>query len=140
MIYCVIATKHNTTWSSGYGRRLTFQGRGFESRHRILDGYFFHIKIVVKICNVCLKKTKNKRKRGRGWPIFEKKHRYTYYNICPVTLKYHHGHRTKINTDLAVAVAQWTPTSMQHWVRIPSTAASTFFQFIWLKLMLLRKA
>ena len=26
-----------------------------------------------KICNVCLKKTKNKRNRGRGWPI--KKHK-----------------------------------------------------------------
>ena len=41
------------------------KGRGFESRHRILDGHFF-----TYICHVCLKKTKNKQKRGRGWPIF----------------------------------------------------------------------
>ena len=31
------------------------KGRGFESRHRILDGHFSHI-FVVKICNVCLKR------------------------------------------------------------------------------------
>ena len=48
------------------------KGCGFESRHCILEGHFSHI-FVVKICNVCLKKTKNKRKRGRGWPIFLKK-------------------------------------------------------------------
>ena len=27
--------------------------------------------ICFQICNVCLEKTENKRKRGRGWPIFE---------------------------------------------------------------------
>ena len=48
------------------------KGCGFESRHCILEGHFSHI-FVVKICNVCLKKTKNKRKRGRGWAIFLKK-------------------------------------------------------------------
>ena len=46
------------------------KGHGFESRHRILGGHFFTYIFVVKICNVCLKKTENKRKRARGWPIF----------------------------------------------------------------------
>ena len=48
------------------------KGRGFESRRRILDGHFFTF-ICCKNCNVCLKKTENKQKRGRGWPIFEQK-------------------------------------------------------------------
>ena len=43
------------------------KGRGFESRRRILDGHFFTF-ICCKNCNVCLKKTENKRKRGRGRP------------------------------------------------------------------------
>ena len=47
------------------------KGRGFESQYRILDGHFSHI-FVVKICNVRLKKTENKQKRGRGWPILKK--------------------------------------------------------------------
>ena len=34
------------------------EGRGFKSQHHILDGHFSHI-FVVKICNVCLKKTEN---------------------------------------------------------------------------------
>ena len=33
-------------WSSGYGKRLTFEGRGFKSWHRILDGHFSHIFVV----------------------------------------------------------------------------------------------
>ena len=45
----------------------TSEGRGFESRHRILDGHFTQI-FVVKI--VLLEKDEYKRKRGRGWPIF----------------------------------------------------------------------
>ena len=49
------------------------KGHGFESRHRILGGHFFTYIFVVKICNVCLKKTENTRKRARGWPIFKKK-------------------------------------------------------------------
>ena len=48
------------------------KGRGFESRHRILDGHFFTY-ICCKNCIVCLKKTENKRKRGRVWPILKKK-------------------------------------------------------------------
>ena len=50
------------------GRDLHSEGHGFESRHRILDGHFFTY-ICCKNCIVCLKKTENKRKRGRGWPI-----------------------------------------------------------------------
>ena len=45
-------------------------GCGFKSRHRILDGHFSHF--WSKNCIVCLKKTENKRKRCRGWPIFNK--------------------------------------------------------------------
>ena len=37
------------------GRDSRYEGRGFESRHHILE------------------KTENKRKRGRGWPVFVKK-------------------------------------------------------------------
>ena len=42
------------------------KGRGFESRHHILDGHFSHI-FVVKICNVCLKRPKiNEKEAGVG--------------------------------------------------------------------------
>ena len=47
------------------------KGHGFESRHCILDGHFFTL-ICCKICNVFLKKTQNKRKRGQGWPTLKK--------------------------------------------------------------------
>ena len=47
------------------------KGRGFESRRRIRDGHFCTF-ICCKNCNVCLKKTENKRKRGRGWPNLKK--------------------------------------------------------------------
>ena len=40
------------------------EGRGFKSQRRILDGHFFRL---------FFEKTKNKRKRGRGRPIFKKK-------------------------------------------------------------------
>ena len=36
-------------------------------------GWTFFTFICCKNCIVCLKKTKNKRQRGRGWPIFLKK-------------------------------------------------------------------
>ena len=52
------------------GRDSRSEGRGFESRHCILDGHFFTY-ICCKNCIVCLKKTENRRKRGRGWPIFK---------------------------------------------------------------------
>ena len=53
------------------GRDSRSKGRGFESRHRILDGHFSHI-FVVKICNVCLKRPKINEKRP-GMAHFLKK-------------------------------------------------------------------
>ena len=54
------------------GLDLQSEGCGFESQHRIQDGHFFTV--ICKHCiRVCLKKTVNKRNRGRGWPIFLKK-------------------------------------------------------------------
>ena len=44
------------------------KGRGFESRHHILDGHFSHI-FVVKICNVCLKRPKIIEKEARVGPL-----------------------------------------------------------------------
>ena len=46
------------------------KGRGFESRHRILDGHdiFSHWFAVKLYC--LFEKTENKRKRGRGLPFF----------------------------------------------------------------------
>ena len=63
-------------WSSGYRRRLIIK----RSRVQILapDGHFLTL-ICCKICIVCLKKTKNKRKRGWGWPIFEKTSRFHFF-------------------------------------------------------------
>ena len=49
------------------------------SRHRILDKHFITY-ICCKNCNVCLKRPKNKRKRGRGWPIFKKQLTYRVLN------------------------------------------------------------
>ena len=53
------------------GRDSRSEGRGFESRHRILDGHFSHIFVVKLYC--LFEKTENKPKRGRGWTIFLKK-------------------------------------------------------------------
>ena len=50
------------------GRDLCSKGCGLESQHRILDGHFITL-ICSQNNNDCLKKTKKKRKRGRGWPI-----------------------------------------------------------------------
>ena len=47
------------------------KGCEFESQHSILDEHFSHL-IVVKIV-MCVRRDENKRKRGRGWPIFLKK-------------------------------------------------------------------
>ena len=47
------------------------EGRGFESRHRILDGHFF---TYCKNCNVCLKRPKiNEKEAGVGPFFFLKK-------------------------------------------------------------------
>ena len=46
------------------GRDSRSEGRGFESRHRILDGHFF---TYCKNCNVCLKRPKiNEKEAGVG--------------------------------------------------------------------------
>ena len=48
------------------------KGRGFESQRWILDGHDIFTHLLQKL--YCLfEKTENKRKRGRGWPIFRKK-------------------------------------------------------------------
>ena len=47
------------------------EGRGFESWHRKLDGYFF-THICCLNCNFSSKRPKINDKRGRGWPIFKK--------------------------------------------------------------------
>ena len=48
------------------------KGHGFKSRSRILDGHFFTL-ICCKNCNVCLRRPKINKKRGRCWPVFLKK-------------------------------------------------------------------
>ena len=48
------------------GRDSRSKDRGFESRHRILDGHFFTY-ICCKKCNVCLKRPKiNEKEAGVG--------------------------------------------------------------------------
>ena len=48
------------------------EGRGFESRHSILDGHFSHQFVVKKFMDVCLKKTEkvNQKEVGDG-PLFK---------------------------------------------------------------------
>ena len=98
------------------------KGCGFESRRRILDGHdIFSHWFVVKI--VCLfEKTENKRKRGRGWPIFKKK--------CCVTSK-------KIGwTEWGVVIVQWIRLRLPYClpqVRVlstPSTLLSFKLKFV----------
>ena len=48
------------------------EGHEFESRCWILKGHFFTL-ICCKICIACMKRPKNKQKRGQGWSIFIKK-------------------------------------------------------------------
>ena len=45
------------------------EGCGFESQCHILDGHFSHL-FVEKLYSCLFEKNENKRKRGRGWPIF----------------------------------------------------------------------
>ena len=54
------------------GDDLCLKVRGFESRRRILDGDYFTLICCKKLYRV-FEKNENKRKRGRGWPIFKKK-------------------------------------------------------------------
>ena len=47
------------------------EGRGFESRHRILETFFTYISC--KKCNdVSMKRRKINDRRGWGWPILKK--------------------------------------------------------------------
>ena len=67
----VIHLKHSKGGSPGLvvmGDNSCLKGRGFESRHRVLDGHIFTL-ICCKHC-ILFVKTENKRKRGRVWPIF----------------------------------------------------------------------
>ena len=48
------------------------EGRGFESRNRILMDIFSHIFVVI-VCNVCLKRTKINEKEAGVGPFFLKK-------------------------------------------------------------------
>ena len=57
-------------WSSGYGKRFTFRRSWVRIPVYWMD-IFSHI-FVVNIVMV-FEITKNKRKRGRGWPIFQKR-------------------------------------------------------------------
>ena len=53
------------------GRDSRSKGRGFESRHRILDGHFSTY-ICCKNCNVYLKRPKIKNKKEAGVGPFKK--------------------------------------------------------------------
>ena len=57
-----------------------FEGCGFESQLRILDGHFFTL-VCCKNSNVCWKKTENKRKRGGGWPSFVNNNKYLLWML-----------------------------------------------------------
>ena len=63
-----------------------FQSCGFESQHCILDGHFSHI-FVVKIVMTNLKRPKINDIRGRGLPIFIKKHKVLAGTHSPSTQK-----------------------------------------------------
>ena len=56
-------------WSSGYGRKLMFQRLWVQIPTQYTGLTFFHILFVVKI-EMCVWKDENKRKRDRGWHIF----------------------------------------------------------------------
>ena len=62
------------------GRDLRSGGRGFESRHCILDGHYFTY-ICCKNCNVCLKRPKiNEKEAGIG-PFLKKLEKFTIFHI-----------------------------------------------------------
>ena len=49
------------------------EGCEFESCRRILDGHFLTFIFCKKLYIALFEEDENKRKRGRGWPIFLKK-------------------------------------------------------------------
>ena len=68
---------------------LHSRGCGFKSQHQILDGQFSHY--TGTIVMFILKKTKNKRNRGRGWPIYQK-FLFTMYRLT-LKINYKRGRR-----------------------------------------------
>ena len=55
------------------GRDSRSEGRGFESRHRVLDGHFSTHSCCKNCKDVCLKKTENKMKKRPGVGLFKKR-------------------------------------------------------------------
>ena len=55
------------------------EGRGFKSRHCILDGHFFTY-ICCKNCNVCLKRPKINEKEAGVGPFFKKTGVFSFYD------------------------------------------------------------
>ena len=68
------------------GRDSCSNGRGFESRHRILDGPFSHLFVVKKI-NVCLKRPKINEKRPGLAHFFLKKNEINQKEAMVVPFK-----------------------------------------------------
>ena len=68
---------------------LHSRGCGFKSQHQILDVQFSHY--TGTIVMFILKKTKNKRNRGRGWPIYQK-FLFTMYRLT-LKINYKRGRR-----------------------------------------------
>ena len=72
-------------WSPGLvvmGRESRSEGRGFESRHYILDGHFSHI-FVVKIVMIFVWKDQNQTKNRQGLAHF-----YNNNHLGPILLTY----------------------------------------------------
>ena len=63
-----VLTKAKLPWSSGYGMRLMVW-RSWVRIPALYTEWIFFIYICCKNFHVCLKKTKNEWKRGRGRPI-----------------------------------------------------------------------
>ena len=61
------------------GRDSPSEGRGFKSRHCILDGHFFTY-ICCKNCNVCLKRPKINEKEAGVGPFFKKTGVFSFYD------------------------------------------------------------
>ena len=57
-------------WSSGYGKRLTFQ-RSWVRIPAPYTGWTFFTYICCKNCNVCLKRPKNKQKEAGVGPFLK---------------------------------------------------------------------
>ena len=75
-----------TIWSSGSRTRLIFQGSWvrFPALYTVWALFTF---ICCKNLNVCLKKTKNKTKRGRGRPILEINYATTMVNCTLISCR-----------------------------------------------------